>query len=50
MSLALPPVAPQFNEIKQGGKEVIKWSPPDPSWNPWINQPTLIEGAEEYMV
>ena len=30
--------------------EIISWGPPDPNWNPWLNQPVIIEGAEEYQV
>ena len=29
---------------------IITWAPPDPNWNPWLNQPVIIEGAEEYQV
>lgn len=32
------------------GSGIIEWTPPDMNWNPWINQPLIIEGAEEYQV
>ena len=28
----------------------MEWSSPSMDWNPWVNQPTVIEGAEEYQV
>lgn len=31
-------------------KGVIEWTPPDMNWNPWISQPMIIEGAEQYQV
>jgi len=30
------------------GAEILTWAPPDSNWNPWLNQPVIIEGAEEY--
>ncbi|XP_028409154.1 ATP-dependent RNA helicase A-like [Dendronephthya gigantea] len=27
---------------------VVEWTAPNMNWNPWVNQPTVIEGAEEY--
>ena len=32
------------------GSGIVEWSPPNMNWNPWINQPVIIEGAEEYQV
>ena len=29
---------------------IVEWTPPNMNWNPWINQPMIIEGAEEYQV
>ena len=28
----------------------MEWTAPNMNWNPWINQPMIIEGAEEYQV
>ena len=35
---------------REHGPGVVQWAPPDRDWNPWINQPLTIEGAEEYQV
>ena len=51
MSIVLPPGAIKFEEeAPDSGAGVIAWTPPNMNWNPWINQPTVIEGAEEYQV
>ena len=51
VDLVLPPLNVQFENVHyDDGNNVISWEPPNPSWNPWISQPTVVEGAEEYMV
>lgn len=37
-------------EHPEPGSGVVEWTPPNMNWNPWINQPMIIEGAEEYQV
>lgn len=50
INLQLPPIPAKFdNLLTDDGRQVINWEPPNPDWNPWISQPTVIEGAEEYM-
>ena len=40
----------QFENVHYDDENnVISWEPPNSSWNPWISQPTVVEGAEEYM-
>ena len=34
----------------EAGSGIVEWTPPNMNWNPWINQPMIIEGAEEYQV
>ncbi|EDO35812.1 predicted protein [Nematostella vectensis] len=48
VSLVLPPGSKFDVEKPDNRRGVIEWAPPDRNWNPWINQPTIIEGAEEY--
>ena len=51
MSLVLPRIVAKHKCLEGGTTDgVINWGPPDSNWNPWINQPVLIEGAEEYQV
>ena len=38
------------DQEKSADSGVVEWSPPSMDWNPWVNQPTIIEGAEEYQV
>lgn len=50
VSLKLPPIDAQFQNIhKNKGNEVISWEAPNTNWNPWISQPNVFEGAEDYM-
>jgi len=37
-------------EHHEAGSGIVEWTPPNMNWNPWINQPMIIEGAEEYQV
>lgn len=37
-----------MDDLREGG--VLTWGSPHPNWNPWLNQPVIIEGAEEYQV
>ncbi|XP_074611136.1 ATP-dependent RNA helicase A-like [Acropora palmata] len=49
VSLVLPPGMAKFEDDHPvPGSGIIEWTPPDMNWNPWINQPLIIEGAEEY--
>ncbi|CAH3166121.1 unnamed protein product [Porites evermanni] len=49
VSLVLPPGMVKFDEQHhEEGSGIVEWSPPNMNWNPWINQPVIIEGAEEY--
>ena len=51
MSLVLPPGMVKFDEQHhEEGPGIVEWSSPNMNWNPWINQPVIIEGAEEYQV
>eukprot|EP00795_Rhopilema_esculentum_P010875 gene10875-19698_t len=51
VSLVLPRIVAKHKCLEGGTTDgVINWGPPDSNWNPWINQPVLIEGAEEYQV
>lgn len=34
----------------EAGSGIVEWTAPNMNWNPWINQPMIIEGAEEYQV
>ena len=38
------------DQEKSADSGVVEWTPPSMDWNPWVNQPTVIEGAEEYQV
>ena len=38
------------DQEKSADSGVVEWSPPSMDWNPWVNQLTVIEGAEEYQV
>ena len=41
----------KFQEAQhEAGSGIVEWTPPNVNWNPWINQPMIIEGAEEYQV
>ena len=49
LSIVLPPGAVKFEEAPaEPGPGVVAWTPPNMNWNPWTNQSTVIEGAEEY--
>ena len=37
-------------EQPEPGSGIVEWTPPNMNWNPWINRPMIIEGAEEYQV
>ena len=37
-------------EHPEPGSGIVDWTPPNMNWNPWINQPMIIDGAEEYQV
>ncbi len=50
VSLVLPPIVADHKPMDHDDTGIINWAPPDINWNPWINQPTVIEGAEEYQV
>ena len=51
VSLVLPPIEAEHREIDDGDQVgVLTWEPPDSNWNPWLNQPVIFEGAEEYQV
>ncbi|XP_057317532.1 ATP-dependent RNA helicase A protein-like [Hydractinia symbiolongicarpus] len=49
VNLQLPPLPVNFDNVQRDEHQVIHWEAPNPSWHPWIAQPTIIEGAEEYM-
>ena len=38
------------DQEKSADSGVVEWSPLSMDWNPWVNQLTVIEGAEEYQV
>jgi len=47
----LPPGIVKFQDAEhEAGSGIVEWTAPDMNWNPWINQPMIIEGAEEYQV
>ncbi len=46
----LPPIIAEHKPMEGDDTRIIQWTPPDINWNPWINQPTVFEGAEEYQV
>lgn len=47
----LPPGIVKFQDSEhEAGSGIVEWTAPDMNWNPWINQPLIIEGAEEYQV
>ncbi|XP_078384818.1 ATP-dependent RNA helicase A protein-like [Oculina patagonica] len=49
VSIVLPPGMVKFQDAKhEAGSGIVEWTPPNMNWNPWINQPMIIEGAEEY--
>ena len=51
VNIVLNRVAEKFEEQTESTDAgVVEWHPPSMDWNPWINQPTIIEGAEEYQV
>ena len=51
VNIVLKRVSEKFDEQKETRDfGVVEWTPPTMNWNPWINQPTVIEGAEEYQV
>ena len=51
MSLVLPPGIVKFQDAEhEVGSGIVEWTAPNMNWNPWINQPMIIEGAEEYQV
>ena len=41
----------KFQETNpEPGSGIVEWTQPNMNWNPWINQPMIIEGAEDYQV
>lgn len=51
VSLVLPPGIVKFQDAEHDvGSGIVEWTAPNMNWNPWINQPMIIEGAEEYQV
>lgn len=49
VSLVLPPGMVKFQETNpEPSSGIVEWTQPHMNWNPWINQPMIIEGAEEY--
>ena len=41
----------KFQETNpEPGSGIVEWTQPNMKWNPWINQPMIIEGAEDYQV
>lgn len=49
VSLVLPPGMVKFQETNpEPGSGIVEWTQPNMNWNPWINQPMIIEGAEDY--
>lgn len=51
MNIVLKRETDKFEENEESvNAGAVEWSPPSMNWNPWINQSTIIEGAEEYQV
>ena len=51
MNIVLKRDNDKFDEqVQSEDAGVVGWFPPSMDWNPWVNQPTVIEGAEEYQV